>query len=66
MLLLKVENESGQGAGKEELYKQYKEAFKSCSWIFIPDDRTFLKGRQKQLGLTDDEVLRIEQEVKNE
>ncbi|MBF0316950.1 MAG: tubulin-like doman-containing protein [Nitrospirae bacterium] len=51
---------------KEELYKQYKEAFKSCSWIFIPDDRTFLKGKQRQLGLTDDEVLTIEREVKNE
>ncbi|MBF0338570.1 MAG: hypothetical protein HQL05_12160 [Nitrospirae bacterium] len=54
------------GAGKEELYNQYREAFKSCSWIFIPDDRTFLKETQKRLGLTDDEVLKIEQEIKNE
>ncbi|MBF0342635.1 MAG: tubulin-like doman-containing protein [Nitrospirae bacterium] len=67
-LVLEALSTTGNG-GKKELYRQYKEAFKSCYDLFgevIEDDRIFLKDKQKKLGLTDDEVLSIEQEVKNE
>jgi hypothetical protein len=52
---------------REEIYNQYREVVKSCliNNQINPDDQTLLREQQKELGLTEEESKRIEEEVVN-
>jgi len=52
---------------RDKLYKEYREALGTCliAGEITANDRTFLMEKQKETGLTDDEVKLIEEEQNN-